>query len=71
MCIDNCRQIDLPSINLFFEDRSYSAKTCQICAQYGSIRSNLLRRIRWINDDGVFSLVILHKIGVIVAGPGP
>ena len=71
MCIDNRRQIDLPRINLFFDDRSYSTETRQICAQYGSIRSNILRRIRWINDDGVFSLVIFYKIGVIVAGPGP
>ena len=27
MCIDNRRQIDLPSINLFFDDRNYSTKT--------------------------------------------
>ena len=71
MCIDNCRQIDLPSINLFFDDRSYSTKIRQIRAQYGSIRSDILRRIRWINDNGVFSLAIFHQIGVIVAGPGP
>ena len=71
MCIDNRRKIDFPSINLFFDDRSYSTKTRQLCAQYGSIRSTILRRIRWINDDGVIGLVIFHKIGVIVAGPGP
>ena len=71
MCIHNRRQIDLPGIDLLFENRSYSTKTRQICAQYGSEKSNILRRIRWINDDGIFSLVIFHEIGVVVRGPGP
>lgn len=71
MCIHYRRQVDLPVIDLFLDHRSYSAKVLLELQFKAFMVPNILRRIRWINYNGIVRLVVFYEIGVVVAGSSP